>query len=58
MKILAATTAVHLRGWLYTLLRRADRTGLTYPCRGCGEPWPHDAHLARGALTYLGRHSR
>lgn len=48
-----ATVVVHLRGWWHTLLGRPDRTGLTYRCRGCPSPWPHDAHLARGALTYL-----
>jgi hypothetical protein len=49
----AAAAAVHVRGVVATLLRWNDQTGYTVPCRGCDSPWPHDAHLARGALTYL-----
>jgi hypothetical protein len=55
MKVLIAVVAVRVRGWWHALLGRSDRTGLTVPCNGCSDPWPHDAHLARGALTYLGR---
>lgn len=32
----------------------SDETGLTVPCGGCGDPSPHDAHLAPGALEQLG----
>lgn len=53
MRWALAAVTVHLRGWWHTLLGRPDRTGLTHPCRGCANRWPHDAHLARGALTYL-----
>lgn len=33
---------------------KGDPTGLTVPCTGCGDPSPHDSHLAPGALDRLG----
>lgn len=45
-----------LANWLAA--RPAHRSGLTVPCRGCSCSDPHDAHLALGALTYLGRGRR
>ena len=36
-----------------------DDSGLTVPCKGgCGDDSPHDAHLAFGALRYLGGYRR
>lgn len=46
----ALVRARGLRDWV---LHRSDRTGLTVRCDGCACTDPHDAHLARGALTFL-----
>lgn len=54
MTWLAAFLIVKTRGLVNRVLRRRDWTGLTVPCHGCAEPSPHDAHLAAGALAYLG----
>lgn len=51
-----AAAVVRFRGLVNLLAgRTAHRSGLTKPCRGCADTSPHDAHLAVGALTYLGR---
>ncbi len=54
MTWIAAVLLVKARGLVNRLRGRRDRTGLTVDCPGCGDPSPHDAHLAAGALTYLG----
>lgn len=55
MTWLAAMLVVKLRGAINRLRGRRDWTGLTVDCHGCDDPSPHDAHLAAGALAYLGR---
>lgn len=55
VRYVVAWLLVHVRGLAYWAAGGPDRTGLTVPCRGgCGDTDPHDAHLARGSITYLG----
>lgn len=54
MTWIAAFLLVKARGAVNRLCRRRDWSGLTVHCTGCDSPDPHDAHLAAGALTYLG----
>ncbi len=55
MKWLLAMLLVRARGLInWVRPGHPDVGGLTVPCHGCESPWPHDAHLARGALTFLG----
>jgi len=58
MTWLAAALLVKTRGLVNRVRGRRDWTGLTVTCPGCTEPSPHDAHLAAGALTYLGGRPR
>jgi hypothetical protein len=54
MKWVLAALLVRSRSVWQTVRHRSYRSGLTVPCDGCTDPWPHDAHLASGALTFLG----
>lgn len=50
------TLRIKARGFVNRARGRGDQSGLTVPCNGrCGDTSPHDAHLAPGALDYLGR---